>query len=302
MIVGKEAAAAIVNLRQNDRAPFASGVPYTPGTEPGAWQPTPNPDPPNPAGVASLAPAAQPGWGAVTPFVLRTSTQFELPGPPPLSSMRFARDFNEIKTLGTQQNSIRTEDQTNIALYWYENASSIWSRFARVIAAERRLDSWETARLLALINLAMTDSVIAGFKEKYTFSFWRPVTAIRAGNTDQNEATEGDPTWSTFLNTPPHPDYPSTHSLEAGAGAEVIRLFFRRDDLDFTATSGAPFPGLTRSYHSLSQAAAENADARVYAGIHFRSAVVDGTRQGTQIGRFVFFHVLQPSRPDRRGR
>lgn len=300
--VGKEAAAAVLRLRQDDHATFASQVPYTPGTSPGDWQPTPNPDPPNPSGVASFLPATQPGWGAVTPFILRWSTQFELPGPPRLTSHRFARDFNEIKAVGIQKDSTRTDDQTAIALYWYENASAIWSRFARVVATDRHLDSWETARLLALVNLAMTDGVIAGFREKYTFSFWRPVTAIRAGNSDNNEATQGDPTWSSFLNTPPHPDYPSTHSVEAGAGAEVLRLFFRRDDIQFAATSGLPFAGLTRSYDSFTQAAAENADARVYAGIHFRSAVVDGTRQGQRIGRYVFLHALQPYRHDWMGR
>ncbi len=292
--IGQAAAAAIINLRSNDLATSASQVPYTPGILPGDWQPTPNPDPPDPAGIAGYAPASQPGWGQVTPFVLRRSSQFEPDGPPPLSSRRYARDYNEVKDIGALNSMSRTDEQSTIAKFWYENASAIWSRFARVLAQTMSLDSWETARLLALTNLAMSDGIIGGWQAKFDFNRWRPVTAIRAGDTDGNDATAGDPNWSSFLNTPPQPDYPSTHSVVAGAGAEVLRQFFGADCIPFTATSGVPFPDLTRSFTSFSEAAAENADARVYAGIHTRSAVEDGTRQGEDIGRFVFKNALRP--------
>jgi hypothetical protein len=146
----------------------------------------------------------------------------------------------------------------------------------------------------------MSDGVIAGWEAKFEFNRWRPVTAIRAGDSDGNEATIGDPMWSSFLNTPPHPDYPSTHSEVAGAGARVLKEFFEDDCIPFTATSGVPFPGITRSFASFSEAAAENADARVYAGIHTRSAVRDGTRQGEEIGRYVFRHALKPAFDNRR--
>jgi hypothetical protein len=292
--IGQAAAAAIISLRSDDLATSAAQVPYTPGTLPGDWQPTPNPDPPNPAGVASFLPAAQPGWGLVTPFVLHRSSQFEPAGPPPLSSWRYARDYNEVKEIGRQDSLSRTDEQTVIAKFWYENASSIWSRFARVVAQTQGLDAWETARLLALINLAMSDGIIAGWQAKFDFNRWRPVTAIRAGDSDGNEATAGDVTWSSFLNTPPHPDYPSTHSVVAGAAAQVLRRFFGTDCIPFTATSGVPFSDLTRSFTSFSQAAEENGDARVYAGIHTRSAVEDGTTQGERIGRFVFNKALRP--------
>ena len=140
----------------------------------------------------------------------------------------------------------------------------------------------------------MADGFISGFRTKYEFNFWRPVTAIRAGDTDGNDATIPDPAWSSLLNTPNLPEYASVHSVLGGAAAEVMRRFFKHDDVPFTMTSGNPFSGRTRSYTSFSQAAEENGNSRIYAGIHFRTAVEDGIRQGDQIGGFVFTHILRP--------
>ena len=142
----------------------------------------------------------------------------------------------------------------------------------------------------------MADGFIAGFDAKYVYNFWRPVTAIRAGDTDGNDQTLGDPTWSSFLVAPNIPDYPSTHSVLGAAAAEVLARFFDEDDdeIAFTTTSGNPFPGITRSFTSFSQAAQENADSRVYAGIHFRRTCTDGLRQGKKVGRFAFKHYLKP--------
>jgi hypothetical protein len=199
-----------------------------------------------------------------------------------------------VKAIGEKASSTRTAEQTSIARFWYEGAPAGWSRIARIVAQSRGLDSWDTARLLALVDLAMADGFIAGFQTKYDFNFWRPVTAIRAGDTDGNDATIADPTWSTLLNTPAIPDYTSTHSILGGAASDVLRRFFHDDDVPFTTTSGAPFAGLTRSFTSFSQAAAENGESRIYAGIHFRSAVEDGIAQGKKIGGFAFTHALQP--------
>jgi hypothetical protein len=294
--LGQAAAGAILALRGTDHA--TALVPYTPGTQPGDWQPTPNPVPFDPPAPADLLPAALPGWGHVTPFVLRRSTQFEPDGPPRLSGKRYARDYNEVKEIGDKNSTIRTAEQTSIARFWYENSPSMWSRIAIVVSHSQGLNLWDTARLLALVNLAMADGYIAGWETKYDFNFWRPVTAIRAGDTDGNDATIADPNWSPLLNTPAHPDYISGHSVLGGASAEVLRRFFRSDDIPFTTTSGVPFAGLTRSYSSFSQAAAENGDSRVYAGIHFRSAVEDGFKQGEKIGNFVFTHTLRPLNRD----
>jgi hypothetical protein len=144
------------------------------------------------------------------------------------------------------------------------------------------------------MNLAQADGVIASFETKYAFNFWRPITAIRAGDTDGNDDTIADPGWENFLNTPAIPDYTSTHAVLGAAAGEVFRRFFHDDDVPFTMTSGAPFAGITRSFSSFSEAARENGDSRVYAGIHFRSAVDDGIKQGKRIGAFAFRHVLRP--------
>jgi hypothetical protein len=296
--IGQAAAAAILAVRSTDHA--TTLVTYVPGTEPGDWQPTPNPVPFDPPAAADLLPAVLPGWGQVTPFVLRQSAQFEPDGPPRLSGERYAREYNEVKDIGEQNSLTRTAEQTTIARFWYEGSPAGWSRIARVVAESQGLDTWDTARLLALVNLAMADGFIAGFETKYEFNFWRPVTAIRAGDTDGNDATVADPLWSTLLNTPAIPDYTSTHSVLGGAASAVLRRFFHDDEVAFTVTSGAPFAGLTRSFTSFSQAATENGESRIYAGIHFRSAVEDGIEQGRNIGRFVFRHALQPLDRDRR--
>jgi hypothetical protein len=290
--VGQAAAVAILQLRSPDHA--TDFVPYTPGTQPGDWQPTPNPVPFDPPAAADRLPAAVPGWGLVTPFVLKRSSQFEPSGPPKLSGPQWARDYQEVQAIGSKDSVTRTADQTTIARFWYEPSSHGWSRITRTVAESHLLDTWETARLLALVNVAMADGFIAGFKTKYDFEFWRPVTAIRAGDTDGNDRTIPDPSWSSFLNTPNVPDYTSTHSVLGGAVAEVLRRFFNSDDVPFTVTSGAPFMGITRSYTSFSQAADENGESRIYAGIHFRTAVRDGIKQGDQIGGFVFTHALPP--------
>jgi hypothetical protein len=293
---GQAAAAAILALRSADHA--ADFVAYIPGTRPGDWQPTPNPIPFDPPAAADHLPASLPGWGHVTPFVLRRSTQFEPAGPPRLSGRTYARDYNEVKATGEKNSSARTAEQTSIARFWYEGSPLGWSRIARVLAESHNLDSWETARLLALIQVAIADGLIAGFETKYEFNFWRPVTAIRAGDTDGNHRTVAGPAWSSLLNTPAIPDYTSTHSVSGGAASAVLRRFFHTDNVPFTTTSGAPFPGLTRSFMSFSQAAAENGESRIYAGIHFRFAVEDGIKQGKQIGRFVFTHALRPVHQD----
>jgi hypothetical protein len=212
-----------------------------------------------------------------------------------LTSAEYAADYNEVKAVGELNSATRTAEQSEIARFWYEGSPNGWNRIARVVAAQRGLDTWRNARLFGLLNFAMADGFIAGFDSKYFYDFWRPITAIRAGATDSNPATVADPAWATFLVTPAAPDYPSTHSVLGAAAAETLASFFGADTISFTTTSGAPFPGITRSYTSFSQAARENADSRVYAGIHFRSACRDGLIQGTRGGRYVVEHALRPA-------
>ena len=237
-----------------------------------------------------------PGWGSMTPFTLLSGAQLRPAGPPALTSEAYARDFNEVKRLGGKQSTARSPEQSQIARYWYEGSPQGWNRIARVVAATKNLDRWELARLLALVNMAMADGFIAGWNTRYHYNLWRPVTAIRLADTDANPATEADPGWETFLNTPPIPDYPSTHSVLGAAAAAVLAELFGTDQVAFTMTSGAPFAGITRSFTSFSQAAQENADSRVYAGIHFRTACRDGVALGQKIGRRAARMYLLPVR------
>lgn len=299
LAIGKSVAAAILAARKADGSTAPSQ--YTPETAPGKWRPHPNPVPPNPPiADAALAvgnwPAMLPQWGQITPFTMVAPWQSRLPGPPALASADYARDYDEVKRLGGKNSSARTAEQSEIARYWYEGSAQGWSRIARLVAAQRRLDRWENARLLALVNAAIADSFIAGFDTRYVYNLWRPVTAIRAADTDGNDATAADPSWEAFLNTPPIPEYPSTHSIAGGGASAVLARFFGGDQIAFSMASGPPFAGITRSFKSFSQAAQENADSRVYAGIHFRSACRDGIKLGEQIGRRAIAQYLQAYR------
>jgi len=294
--IGRAAGAAILALRKDDGA--FRDPPYTPGTGPGKWRPHPNPVPANPPiANADLArgylPSANPGWGSVTPFTLLSASQFWLPGPPALTSETYARDYNEVKNAGGKVSTIRTDDQTQIARFWFEGPGA-WNTIARTVATTRRLDATDSARVLALMNIAMADAYIAGFKIRYVYDLWRPVTAIREGDNDGNDGTTGDPTWDSHQNTPAVSDYPSTQSTFSAAAAVALARALGSDEVNFTFTSGKPFEGITRSFTSFSQAARESADSRVYAGIHFRSACEDGLALGRKVGQRAATLYLQP--------
>jgi hypothetical protein len=283
-------------LRKDDGA--TRDAPYTPGTGPGKWRPHPNPDPPNPpiadqALARGYASSSSPGWGNVMPFTLLSASQFWLPGPPALSSEAYARDYNEVKSLGGQISQERTAEQTEIARFWFQGAPG-WHRIARMVVQERGLDAWESARVLGLMSLAMADAYIAGFKIRYVYDRWRPVTAIREGDTDGNDATVGDPTWNSLQNTPAVSDYPSTLSTFSGAAAAALAGALGTDQVSFKVTSGPPFPDITRTFTSFSQAARDGAKSRVYAGIHFPSACDDGLTLGRKVGERTVAMYLQP--------
>ncbi len=297
--IGRAAAAAIVALRKEDGA--TRDTPYTPSDGPGHWRPHPNPvpaDPPIPSPVLAPGywPATLPGWGAQTPFTLLSGGQIPIPGPPALTSEAYARDYEEVKRLGGKNSTVRTAEQSQIARFWYEGSGQGWNRIARIVAVSRSLDLWDHAQLLALQNTAMADGFIAGWHIRYRHDFWRPVTAIRAGDTGGNPSTVGDRTWESLLNTPANPEYPSTHSILGGAAAAVLAAVLGIDEVAFSSTSGPPFAGLTRSFKSFSEAAQENADSRVYAGIHFRSACRDGIALRRTIGQRAARMFLQPVR------
>jgi hypothetical protein len=277
IVVGKAAAASILARRFNDGIVEAFQKVYVPTGLPGDYTFTPPFDEP------PLGPfAAAPGLGAVTPFGIDLDDH-RLPGPDSLASIGYALDFAYVKMIGDVNSTSRTAEQSEIARFWYEDSPIGWNRIARSVLVERNVGLWESARVLALANFAMADGYIAGFEAKYHFRFWRPITAIRQASLDRNAFTTPDPGWTSFLITPPVPDYPSTHTVVGAAAARVLIHFFG-DRIRYTTTSVTE-PGVTRRFQGFSEAAVENGWSRVYAGIHFVRAVADGYSQGTSIGR-----------------
>ena len=293
--VGRAAAAAILALRAQDGAvgPFLNFA-CPQDTSPGEYQCTP--------GTPVIAFQM---WNNVIPFVLKHSSQFR-PGPPyALDRKKYTADFNEVKSLGGDDvttPSARTADQTEIALFWYESSPLKWNRIGRTVSADRGLTLWENARLFGLLNMALADGYIAMVDTKNHYNYWRPVTAIQNGDTDGNPDTLGDSTWTPLRGTPPNQDYASGHSIEGGAGAEVLKQFFGTDQINFEDCSASLPAGSTcsdatpvlRSYTSFSQAAVENAYSRILIGFHFRKSVEEGTEYGRDIGRRAANLFLRP--------
>jgi hypothetical protein len=276
--LGQSAAAAILALRSSDGS--AVTLPYTVPPGPGIYQPDP----------AALFVA----WGKVKPFAMKSGSQFRAPGPPALSSEEYAADYNEVQRVGALHSASRTPDQTEAALFWVENIQIPFNRIARLAAMAAHTDLLDTARLFALLNMAGADSTIAGMDTKYTYNFWRPREAIHAGDTDGNDATTADPTWTPLTYIGIHPDYISQHSAYGAAAARVLASFFGSDDFAFTITTSTAPGGVSRSYTSFSQAAVENMHSRVWLGAHFRTACHDGLNQGKRVANYVVHHFLQP--------
>ncbi len=276
--VGESVAAVIIALRSSDGS--AVTLPYTVPAGPGIYQPDP----------AALFVA----WGKVTPFALKSGSQFRAEGPPALSGDEYAADYNEVQSVGALNSATRTPDQTEAALFWVENIQIAFNRIARIAAATRQTSLSDNARLFALLNLAGADTTIAVMDTKYIYNFWRPREAIHAGDTDGNENTIADPTWVPLTYIGVHPDYVSQHAAYGGAAATVLASFFGTDDLSFTITTSTAPGGVFRSYASFSQAAEENLISRVWLGAHFRTACVHGLNQGKRVANYAIHHFLQP--------
>jgi hypothetical protein len=287
--LGAQSASAMLTLRANDGAAQAQ-ITMPQGTNPGEYRSTPPFDGPPYNGFMSL-----PGWGKVTPFVLQSGSQFRpSEAPYALNSPEYTADFREVKRLGGAVSTARTPEQTQIAWFWKENGTDGWNRIARNLAINRNFNAWKTARLLALIQIAIADASISVMDAKYYYFFWRPFTAIRLADSDGNPDTKADTSWNVLAPPiPPIPDYPSSHACDGGAASEILINFFQSDDIWFQATSGS-LPNVTRSFNSFSDAARENSLSRIYIGYHFRHAVNVGQKQGKKVGDYVFNHVLQP--------
>jgi hypothetical protein len=236
---------------------------------------------------------AVPQVATMLPYAIASPSQFRPAGPPALNSARYAADFNETKTLGSATSSIRTPEQTLIASYWAGNASVAWNRAASSVAIAQHTTLSDNARLFALMNLALGDATVAGWDAKLHFMSWRPVTAIPLAD-GLNPDTVADPNWKPLLVTPRHPEYVSAHLIFSSAAAGVLAAQFG-DDATFSIES-VRLPGVIRTYTSFSSALDEITLARIYAGIHFRSACEDGRTMGTAIAQYVVEQLAQPVR------
>ena len=278
--VGEEVAARLIAKRAGDG--FRAVVTYTPPSPPipGVWLPT-APTPP----IGTYL-------GGMEPFSLRSADQFRPDGPPALSSRRWARDYDEVKEIGSSTSTTRTADQTLAARFWAEPPVQQARVSFRGFVLEHELDVRDAARFMGMISVVYADALIACFDAKYHYAFWRPITAIRAGETDGNDATVGDPAWSPLLAaTPNHPEYPSAHSCITPAGGRVIARFLGTRQIDFTVPS---LTGLgDRHYPRVKDLQYDVGNARIWGGIHFRSAVEDGIVIGTRTVRQVLSHHFE---------
>ncbi|MCF0049031.1 phosphatase PAP2 family protein [Dyadobacter sp. LJ53] len=281
--IGKEAAAGIIGLRKDDgelQDPIA-GV--EPSTVPGIFQ-----------GVPPMAFVFAPFWKTMKPFGLTKVDQFRVAPQPTLASKAYADGFEEVKKMGDLASTSRSAEQTSYAKFWYEFSEIGWNRVARTAAASRKLDLIGTARLFALLNMALADSYTAGWDSKFHYNFWRPYTAIRQAEKDGNNATSPNATWEPLLPTPPVQDYPSTHSALGNAAATVLAGILG-DKVSFSMPSTTADPAKpTRSFGSFSEAAKENADSRVMAGLHFRFSCDAGLNLGSNVGSWILKNHLQP--------
>ena len=286
---GQTVADEIWSWRSQDG--FANAPPpFKGGMAPGEWRPTP----------PAFAPGLTPQLAHVTPWVLKSPSQFR-PGPPPaLDSNEYAADFNETKVMGSSSSTSRTPDQTEFSIFWQAgNPPDFWNPVAISLAEKHHFSMLHTARLLAHLNLAMSDAMIGCWDAKYTYVFWRPITAIALADTDGNPDTAADPAWTPLIPTPPFPEYLSAHSCASGAAARVLSEYFG-ERTAIVVTNDA-LPGQIRAFPSFSAALEEVVDARVFGGIHFRNSCKTGQALGSAVGQYVVEHSLQRlDRCDRR--
>jgi membrane-associated phospholipid phosphatase len=282
--VGEAVANALLALRSDDGSGLTQPV-FTPGTQPGDYQLTP------PAFAQPLFTQ----WPAVRPFALRSASQFRPVPPPAVTSNAYATAFQEVKTLGAINSTTRTADQTQIAQFWNPPIWIAWNNIAETAALAHHDTLMQDARLFGLLNVSLADSTIAFYDAKYAYHLWRPVTAIRAADTDGNAATAGDPNWNPLALTGQDPSYPGAHAVLSAAAAGVLTSFFNGDAFRFAAQSTA-LPGITRSFTSFSAAANEATLSRIYAGQHFRTDEVAGQKLGGQVAAYVLEKLLLPER------
>jgi hypothetical protein len=279
IVVGEAAANAVLDARVGDHRNDPELLGYTPGSGPGVWIPTP----------PAFANPQTPFLRNVTPFGYDDPARFRPNGPPQLDSPTYTRDANESKDVGRATESSRTAEQSATALFWSPSASALWTANIRSLAGS--MDLLTAARFEAVGIAAVTNGLIACWDAKYTYMFWRPVTAIRAADIDGNPATEPDPSWTPFIVTPSHPEYPAAHTTVGAAALGFYTVWFGTDQfpLAFKGNGGA-----VRYYTSAREIHAEEGNARVWGGMHWRHSTKVGTTLGSRIGKYTATHLLRP--------
>jgi membrane-associated phospholipid phosphatase len=280
--IGNTVADRILALRANDGSNNPPAR-FVFGNAPGDYQSTPPNFPPQPQFTS---------WSRVTPFALEAADQFRPGGPPKLTSDRYADAFEQVKSLGIAGSTTASADEALTGRFWNGAIQNYWNEIAQTAALAHDLKTAENARLFALLNLSFADGVIAFYDAKYTYNFWRPVTAIRAAATDGNPDTDADPNWLPEVgNTTPDPSYPGAHAVISAAGAEVLISFFHKRHFEFDVTSEV-LPGVVRSFTSFPAAADEATLSRIFAGVHFLFDLTTGQRLGSDVADFVVDNFL----------
>jgi len=276
---GEAVALSVLKARANDGSGAADA--YRPKTSPGVYVPTPTT-------VAST-------WPSVRPFAMASAAQFRPQAPIALQSEEWSIDYNEIKELGGRASVKRSARQTEDARFWLAPGPAIYYPMVRQLAVARNLGLLDGARFIALIAVAKSDAFVAVFDAKYHYDFWRPITAIRNGDTDDNPRTERDATWQPIEATPMHPEYPCAHCIQSGSLAGVVKVVFGTVDIPEIAITSPTAPGITHRWTSLESYADEVANARIWSGFHYRFSTRVGTEMGHQIGEYVVKNFMQPA-------
>jgi PAP2 superfamily len=283
---GEAAAVAMIALRANDgSAPLTF---KTPGPlVPGEWQKTPS----CPADGGQFF-----NWQNVTPFGIPSAADFTLEAPPSLTSERYTKDYIEVMTFGAKNSTARSQDRSDVArIYRDTSPTNLLNSAARQVAGAQGRSLSENARALALLNMATSDSLVASFANKYSYNFWRPETAIRAGATDGNPKTDADPSFAPYITTPCFPSYPSNHASGTGGGAEVLRRMYGAGGHSINISSPSLVDaGIVLHYTTFKAITNDVDDARVFGGIHFRFDQEAGGRMGRDIATYVVKHNLRP--------
>jgi hypothetical protein len=276
--LGEAVAAKVLQARANDSANAADA--YRPKTKPGVYVPTS-------ITVASV-------WPDVTPFALTKPSQFRPQPPISLESKEWAADFNELKAYGGKVSTERSAQQTETARFWLMVGAPAYHPVPRQLVVAKQMSVIDSARFMALYAVALADAYIAVFDAKYHYDFWRPVTAIRNGDMNGNPATALEATWQPIDNTPMHPEYPCAHCIQSGAAAAVIESILGSADIPEVSVTSTTAPGVTRRWTNLGVLSDEIANARIWAGFHYRFSTRVGTDMGHRIGEFVVKSVMQP--------